>query len=304
LKEATASAVTFDTTTLEKLLCDPHGVLDCEDEFWQRERAQVLTVKWAELVGYPISREQWRSQVASWAALPPHERESHPAVRSYRSIIERRADFLSRALPHVRSYLPGEADISAKVQFTAFIPPRAFAVEDIVINVAATYWKGNADNILSCLIHELGHVGHSWCRGRGGDDGLAADENLCTMLYGLQGEGFCDYVAYQARHEFPAPDELDFQLYESPAEVRRQMGIFNEVLSSASATPPAEFTQLIWDKCIQGRAYYIAGMHCCHSIIENLGRDALFQTLIDGPLSFVDLYNSLVGGDMRVRLPE
>lgn len=295
--------MTLNTSALEKLVHDPQGVLAHEDDFWQQERAQVLTLKWGEAVGYPISREQWRKQVAAWAELPLHERETHPLVRNCRRIVERKDDFLARAIPHLCSYLPAEATLNVTVQLTAFIPPRAFAIEDIVINVAATYWKDNVDNILSCLIHELGHAGHSWCRNRGGDDGLA-DDNLCTLLYGLQGEGFCDYVAYQARHEFPAPDELDFRLYGDPAEVRRQMGIFNEVLASATGAVPAdELSRLIWDKCIQGRAYYIAGMHCCHTIIEKCGRAALTETLVKGPLSFVELYNSVADAGMWIKLP-
>lgn len=52
------------------------------------------------------------------------------------------------------------------------------------------------------------------------------------MLHGLQGKGSCNYIAYQARHEFPAPDALDFRLYGDPDEVRRQISVFNEVLSA------------------------------------------------------------------------
>lgn len=181
------------------------------------------------------------------------------------------------------------------------MPPRAFAVEDIVMNVSAAYWKDNPDNILSCLIHELGHVGHSWCREASGrDDGLT-EGHLCSMLYGLQGEGFCVYVAYGARRQFPAPDEVDFRLYEDPAEVRRLMDVFSEVLNAE--LPDAELQKLAWEKCVQDRGFYIAGMHCCDTIVETHGRDALIRTLGEGPLSFVKLYNEAAPAEMRIRLP-
>lgn len=54
---------------------------------------------------------------------------------------------------------------------------------------------------------------------------------------------------------------------------------------------------------MQGRAFYIAGMLCCDTIVEKRERNALMQKLIAGPLSFVELYSSLAESGMRVRLP-
>lgn len=86
--------------------------------------------------------------------------------------------------------------------------------------------------------------------------------------------------------------------------VQRQIQVFNEVLAAFGKVTPDEFRRLIWEKCIQGnRAFYIAGMHCCHTIVEERGRDALTRTLIDGPLAFVELYNSLVDNEWAIRLP-
>ncbi len=140
--------------------------------------------------------------------------------------------------------------------------------------------------------------------GLGGNDGIPEGE-YGTLLYGLQGEGFCDYVAYQARQQFPAPGEVDFRLYEDQAEVRRQVDAYNEVLAAVGSISPDELARLIWERCITGgRAYYIAGMHCCHTIVDRAGREALTKTLIDGPLSFVSLYNSPVPADWAIKLPQ
>ncbi len=91
-------------------------------------------------------------------------------------------------------------------------------------------------------------MGHSQCRALGGNDGIPEGE-YGTLLYGLQGEGFCDYVAYQARQQFPAPGEVDFRLYEDQAEVRRQVDAYNEVLAAVGSISPDELARLIWERC-------------------------------------------------------
>lgn len=296
------SEVLFDTTSLDLLVRDPAWVLEHQDEFWGL-RAQQLTIRWGQAVSRPIDRGPWREQVAALAALSRAERDNHFMARNFREIEARKAAFHAKAIPHLCSFLPPDVDLATQVDFTAFIPSRAFAIEDIVINVASPYWQQNADNIISCLIHEVGHVGHAQCRMRGGDDGLP-EGDYGTLLYGLQGEGFCDYIAYRARAEFPAPGEVDFRLYEDKEEVRRQIDVYNEVLAVAGSMPSDELADLIWERCITGnRAFYVAGMHCCHTIVETAGTKALTQTLIDGPLSFVSLYNSLVSRDWAIRLP-
>jgi len=296
------SNVRFDTKSLDLLVRDPAWVLDHQDEFWGL-RAQQLTVRWGQAVSRPIDREPWREQVVALASLSQAERDNHAIARSFREIEGRKQAFDAKAIPHICSFLPPDVDLAVQVDFTAFIPSRAFAIEDIVMNVASPYWQQNADNIISCLIHEVGHVGHSQCRMLGGDDGLP-EGDYGKLLYGLQGEGFSDYVAYQARDEFPAPGEVDFRLYEDKAEVRRQFDVYNEVLAAVGSMPTDALAQLIWERCITGkRAFYIAGMHCCHTIVEHAGKKALTQTLIDGPLSFVSIYNSLVSPDWAIRLP-
>jgi hypothetical protein len=58
----------------------------------------------------------------------------------------------------VCSYLPADVNLDVPVHFTAFIPPRSMVTGGIVVNVAASYWNDNPDNILNNLVHETFHV--------------------------------------------------------------------------------------------------------------------------------------------------
>ncbi len=292
------SEISFDTWSLEKIVDDPLWVLENEESFWG-EKAQRYTLDWARHVNYQVSFEDWRRKIREWAETPPEERRDHAYVKIARRITEGKEVFLEKALPHLCSFLPEGADLSIGVYFTAFIPPRAFAMGEIVFNVAATYWKGNADNILNSLVHEIFHVGYSHCRDVRTEE-RPKDGVLYDMLDNLQNEGVCTYVACEALPIFPAPDEKDYGLLEDMSEVRRLLGDLNSVLSRAGSLPDEEVQKLAWDKCVIGRAYYVVGAHMCRMIEEIKGREVLIEMLKIGPLVFVELYNSLVEDDMKI----
>lgn len=252
-------------------------------------------------MNYPIPYDEWRQRIREWAEIPPEERRGHVFNRNARRIIDGKEEFLSKALPHLCSYLPGEADLSITVHFTAFIPPRAFAMGEIVINTAATYWNENADNILNTLVHEIFHVGYGHCRDARTEEGLE-DEALYGMLEDLQNEGVCTYVGYRALPFSPAPDEKDYALLDDAGEVRRLLGEVNSVFSQVGRLPEEEVQRLAWERCVIGRGYYAVGAHMCRVIEEKKGRETLIGTLIQGPASFAKLYNSLVEDDMRILL--
>ncbi len=298
MNDCLRSEISFDTWSLEKIVDDPLWVLENEESFWW-EKAQRYTLDWARQVNYQVSFEDWRQKIREWAETPAMERRGHAYVKIARRITEGKEVFLERALPHLCSYLPEGTDLSIGVYFTAFIPPRAFAMGEIVFNVAATYWKGNADNILNSLVHEIFHVGYSRCREVRTEEG-PENRALYDMLDNLQSEGICTYVAYEALPIFPAPDEKDYGLLEDTSEVRRLLGDLNSVLSQAGSLPNEEVQKLAWEKCVIGRAYYVVGAHMCRTIEEQKGREALIETLTTGPSYFVQLYNSLTEDDMKI----
>ena len=71
------------------------------------------------------------------------------------------------------------------------------------------------------------------------------------------------------------------------------------ILSKIGNLPEDEMDKLVWDVGIIGRSFYVAGAHMCGVIEVQLGRDALIQTMFDGPESFFELYNEYANEPFR-----
>jgi len=295
------SKIIYNTKTLEKIAYEPDAILQDEESFWQDERPQQLTKLWAKSVNYPIHYDKGRKKMREWADIPLFKRKDHIFMENAKKIIDGKQEFLENALPHLCSYLPKDADLNVTAHFTAFIPSRAFAHEDIVVNVNADYWKNNVDNILNTLIHEIFHAGYGYCRDVRTEERLK-DENLYSMLDNLHNEGICTYVGYKALSAFPAPDEKDYKLIDNMSEVERLLKDVNEVFSKIGNLSKEELQKLVWEKCVIGRGYYVVGALMCRVIEEKKGRKGLIETLTEGPVSFLKLYNSLVKKEMQLQI--
>ena len=296
------SQITFDTTSLEKLVDDPGWVLEQEESFWSDYRAQALTRKWADHVNYEINYQEWREKVQDWAGLSQVERQEHPLLGIAQRILQAREEFTAKAVPHDCAYLPDWVDLSVTVQFTAFIPPFAFAMEDLVIDLASKHWKGNPEHVLNLLVHEIFHVGYSHYRTVQSEKDLV-DPSLYRILDNIVNEGICTYVGYRALPIFPVEEERDYVLLEDPIQVQHLFGETNQVLSHFGAVSEEELGKLSWEKGVIGRAYYVAGAEMCRVIDEKAGRQALIDVYSTGPLSIIKLYNSLADEGLRLELP-
>jgi len=296
------SEVVLETSTLEKIVRYPEAVIEEGGAFWQNEKALIYTKAWSEGTNVRINYIRWWAQVGQLKELGEDERSRHPLLLMTDSIVAVRDDFLTRAIPHICSFLPEDLDISIPVHFAAFIPPRSFVSGGVVINVSASYWKGNVENILNNLTHEIFHVGYSHTR-PGRTETALADRRLYDMLDALQNEGMATYVGYTAASLFPAPDEVDYRLLEDPGNVADLLEEVNDLFAKVGNVSDEELQRLAWRKGVTDRGYYIVGAHMARTIDGRLGRAALIETLSAGPVSFVRTYNSLVDRDMRVQIP-
>ncbi len=298
-KSCLESEIVFETGTLEKIVRQPQEVLENEERFWADEKPQIYTRAWAEGVNATISYDRWRSQIRQLAELSPAERGRHRLLGVTDAIIATKGEFLAEAIPHICSYVAEDISLDIPVYFTAFVPPRSFVSGGVVINVSAPYWRGNADNILNNLTHEIFHVGYSRMRAGRSEPPLGNDQ-LYGMLDALQNEGTATYVGYQAVAVFPAPGERDYRMLENPAHVRRLLGELNDLFAQVGELPQDELRRLAWRVGVTRRAYYIVGAMMAMTIDDELGRDELIRTLAVGPVSFVEVYNSLVSDDTKV----
>ena len=283
--------ISFNTEALEKLVYEPEWVLENQEEYWSSYPAQRYTRRWAEQVKHQIDYDKWRKTIQAWSETPKAVRQTQEFLKNTEKIIKGRQVFVEKALPHVCSYLPDEAEMDIGVYFTAYIRPRAFASGEIVINVTATYWNNNPDNILNAMVHELFHVGYSYCRDRWKSH---RDDAKFSILENIHNEGICTYVGYMAQDIFPAPDEKDFQMLDSDDMVTSHMGEVRKLLSLVDKIFEDELQKQCWDQGVLGRSFYVTGAHMCRVIDGKLGKAGLKKTLLEGPVEFFTLYNSLV----------
>jgi tetratricopeptide (TPR) repeat protein len=89
-------------------------------------------------------------------------------------------------------------------------------------------------------------------------------------------------------------------MLEDMAEVKRLIGLLNGLLAAVDDVSPAEFRRRMWFTGVQARALYIPGAHMARTIDERLGRAALVRTMGSGPRTFMQTYNTLANGDLKI----
>lgn len=286
------SRVNLTTDNLDLLVFHPEDVLANYENFWETHRVQFLTKEWAKMLNYEIPHEKLIGMIQEWADLSDEEREQHPLTLNTRDLINQKDALIEKALPHLQSFFPLETDLSVDIHLTAFNPSRAFAKYDIVINVQAPYWHGDAQNILNAIVHEIGHVGHSYLRTLW-TDSPAEPELKHKILDNINSEGICTYIGYTAQSFAPAPDDQDYPQMNDPERVQQAFIEVNNILSKIGKIPDEDVQKLGWDIGIQGRAYYVVGPTMCKTIDEQLGRATLNKIMSTGPMTWVKRYNQL-----------
>lgn len=235
-----------------------------------------------------------------WIETPIEKRKDMDFLRNTERIIEEKQVFIERALPHVCSYLPEETVLDIGIYFTAYVPPRAITMEEIVINLTATYWNNNPNNILNAMVHELFHVGYDYCEKQREKE--VDDDPFLDILKNIHNEGICTYIGYMAQDIFPAPDEKDYHMLDDPSEVKRHLKEVNIVLSNVGKASEDELRKLTWDVRVVGRSFYVTGAHMSRVIMEKAGKEAYKQTLLDGPKAFFNRYNSLATSEIQLSI--
>ena len=295
-------SITFNIETLEKIVFHPHEILKDYNQFWEKERPMILTKRWADSVHKEVDYNIWKKKLLDWAELSEAERVDHKIYKTAINIIKSKEKFLDEAIPHIKSFLPKEAELDVPVDFTAFIPCNAFAWEDVVVNVADPYWNFDPVRILNMIIHEVFHGGHSWYR-QYYPKGSYGSEALFIILRSLQGEGICNYVSYTGQKIFPVPDERDYIMLEKPEEVKNALDRINLIFSRVNVDSEEKLRDLGWDLGVKNRAYYVLGSYMWQTIDQKLGRAVLKRILSIDFTTFIYIYNTLVDSSLRVNLP-
>ena len=92
----------------------------------------------------------------------------------------------------------------------------------------------------------------------------------------------------------------DYKLLDDPSRVRRAHKLVDRLFGKAESLPADKLRKEAWRIGVEQRAFYVLGAHMARTIDENLGRDALADTIARGPRSFVSTYNNVVEEQQRV----
>ncbi len=293
--------IDFDASCAEEILYDPETILADPDRFWRTNPTYRLVAMWHEHSKEPIPRAHWVKGLEDLAAVPAQERRHQPAGLILRQVMDAVAAFRQEAVAHICSFLPEEGtELTTTIHLTAETHPRAFQIHDhIVLDITNEYYHSSARAILSCLVHEVFHIGY------GNQQRLRReldldDATVNAMLNSLQNEGLATYVAYTAQHLFPAPDDRDFAMLERERDVKIRRHKVNELFRRAKSGNPGDLWGAFWSTGIRDRGYYVVGAYMAKTIDERLGREALIATVAQGPRAFVRVYNQAVDESMRL----
>ncbi|MBN2149430.1 MAG: hypothetical protein JW726_18725 [Anaerolineales bacterium] len=132
-----------------------------------------------------------------------------------------------------------------------------------------------------------------------------ANEVVIDMLIGLQNEGIATCIEYKQTKEFPPPYEYFLYRLDKRPIVRWYIREFNELFSVAKAKPAGvahdEVYRQIASLAYQKKGFYVVGAAMALTIEEELGRQALIQTVEGGYQAFADAYNSVADEEMRIQ---
>jgi tetratricopeptide (TPR) repeat protein len=293
--------IRFDTSPIDRLVFRADEVLEDVGAFWQDDPAYHLVRSWHTWNDIAIPMRNWKARIQAYADMPVNDRERCDAALMAGKLFEQKEEFLRKAVPHIRSYLPDTpAGITTNVFFTAETYPRAIGVGDnIVIDVTNDYWQGSDSTILNTAVHELFHVGYGWNVCAQTETPLA-NAALYAHLSTLQNEGLATYVAFRAQHLFPAPADQDYVQLDKHSAVRRACKLVNRLFRKAESRSAEKLRKEGWRIGVEQRAFYVLGAHMARTVDEKLGREALAGTVASGPLSYVDAYNGSAEEDMRI----
>jgi tetratricopeptide (TPR) repeat protein len=97
------------------------------------------------------------------------------------------------------------------------------------------------------------------------------------------------------------PMRLEQDLFWSQRKllVRVLTGRVNRLIEDASTLPEEQVISILY-KGINQRALYAVGAHMARTIDQELGREALAETVGGGPRTFIETYNQLVNDPWRI----
>jgi tetratricopeptide (TPR) repeat protein len=299
----------FDASSVEAINLRPEDLLDDIDIFLREDTAyRILSLSHSvKNISFPASRLAW--DLNRIASLPAEKREEKRDLRIAKKVMESSDVFCNEAIPHVLTFLPETTDLNTTVYLTSLSDVSVGVVMDrhiaIPIGHPFYFWSGffldrlSVSSLFNVLVHELFHVGY-WDNLFLQSEVILENNQIRELLTDLHNEGIATYAAYTASSRYPSPLERDYGLLEDSSKVSSLLEKLNEILKEAESIPEEELLRKRIDVGFGERALNVVGAFMARTIDEKMGRPALVETIVMGPRSFIQTYNSLAVKGSRI----
>ena len=299
-------SVDINTASIEKLLLQPEEILKNPDVFWKTDSAFILADGWHKGAGIPKDHKnyynKWIDFLKNQSNLSKAEREQNFAFQQLKKLKSKVEYFDSMSIPLLNSFMP-KNNLTFKT--TVYITTKTLAFGfmhngQVIIDILSPFYKNDIEKIYNTITHECFHIGYGYNRYHRKEIELDNFFIYNTMLDALQNEGIATYLGFLATDFFPVENHMDYVQLKDFARIQYHLDEINMLFAEAEVLPLDSLKKKSWKVGIDNRTYYVIGAYMAATIDSLLGREALVNTISEGPLNFLETYNNLVSSDKKI----
>jgi len=204
----------------------------------------------------------------------------------------------TQAFNEMRFFIPRDTDIECKL-YLMFGYDLGIANErNALINLGHPLYHKHHRELLYFSMHELYHVVYFNYHPLSTVSEIKTISDLLSLIKHLTHlEGLATYLTLEKRIMENSLTFKDYKVLTSEKETNKltkeYFKIFKKIAKQSERHVTEEDFNLLGNFSGGSRLWYITGGQMAKMIDENLGREALVQTIIDGPESFFKQYNSI-----------
>ncbi|MHA1481006.1 MAG: DUF5700 domain-containing putative Zn-dependent protease [Candidatus Thorarchaeota archaeon] len=225
--------------------------------------------------------------------------EMQNRINSAIEFLEENKDLFDSSMDEVAEYLPKDLQLKCELYTMVGYDIGIVSEGSAFTNVAHPFFKENPCELIFMSMHEVHHVGYVHYNPTFSIAELKRLSDLKNAArYSTHLEGLAVYAPLRRRVEARCVFHEDYSalMDEEIAEQRKvqYFDLVNELERKSDRPITDDDFEIFEPMSAKGRRlWYVTGAYMAKTIDENLGREALLDTIKQGPDSFFDLYSSV-----------
>ena len=224
-----------------------------------------------------------------------HKADHLKGIRSNLDFIKSNELIFQRAFNETATYLPAVLRLRTKLYLIIGYDIGIVSEGNAYLNVGHPHFGDDGRELLYFSMHEVHHVGYTRHNPIYSLESLRTTSDLISAIeYSTHLEGLAVYSSYERRTIEEGLGHVDYWILNDARERKRVTGEFFGALEGLEEWPDRPLEEADFEVLEQmgggNRLWHVAGAHMAQEIDEGLGREALTQTVIDGPDSFFEAY--------------